>query len=45
MDNRIRQKNYGFQPKYRFGFPIMKNGIKQKNDGLEPKYRFGFAYI
>ena len=45
IDNRIRQRNRGFQPKYRFGFPIIKNGIRQKNDGLEPKYRFGFAYI
>ena len=44
-DNRIRQRNHGFQPKYRFGFPIIKNGIRQKNDGLEPKYRFGFSYI
>ena len=44
-DNRIRQRNHGFQPKYRFGFPIIKNGIRQKNDGLEPKYRFGFVYI
>merc|ERR1711947_42595 len=41
----IGKKNHGFQPKYRFGFPIIKNGIRQKNDGLEPKYRFGFAYI
>ena len=44
-DNRIRQRNHGFQPKYRFGFPIIKNRIRQKNDGLEPKYRFGFSYI
>ena len=44
-DNRIRQRNHGFQPKYKFGFPIIKNGIRQKNDGLEPKYRFGFVYI
>ena len=45
MENRIRQKNHGFQPKYRLGFPTVKNGITQKNHGLEPKYRFGFAYI
>ena len=45
MDKRIRQRNHGFQPKYRFGFPIIKNAIKQKNNGVEPKYRFGFAYI
>merc|ERR1712121_434139 len=43
--NRIRQRNHGFQPKYKFGFPIIKNGIRQKNDGLEPNYRFGFSYI
>merc|ERR1712055_1260951 len=45
MDNTIRQRNHGFQPKYRFGFPIIKNRIRQKNDGLEPKYRFGFLHI
>ena len=45
IDNRIRQRNYGFQPKYRFRFPIIKNRIRQKNVGLEPKYRFGFLYI
>jgi len=45
IDNRIRQRNCGFQPKYSFGFPIIKNRIRQKNDGLKPKYRFGFVYI
>ena len=45
IDNRIRQRNCGFQPKYSFGFPIIKNRIRQKNDGLKPKYRFVFVYI
>ena len=35
MDNRIRQRNHGFQPKYRFGFAyIYMKEIRRKIMGL-----------